>query len=258
MNPKTYGGKIPFVEPLSDKRASYNAIIQEFADLGVFDKNWQGLRIVPAVSSLRSDIVLTGNLALPNKLAFNFRTDAPNEGMQSVQRTDNRLDINDMFVANEARVLFGLYTTATGVPSSAYLQQWPNNATATGAIGGGFGPTLAAAVLRAYSGTISMEVNTVKYMDGLSMLNFMYSKTAQAGTLLFTASTQGANDYEHSRGSAQLIPNMKFTGSSKTKFEVTIPEPLTFADGTSTMIVSLQLEGLKIQNGSQFANQLGL
>lgn len=262
LDPKTVNGTyIPMVVPLNDERASYNELLQEFADRSI-DVAEYGARIVPGRSSLRSDILLTGNLAVPNELVFSYRSDQPNQGMATVLECDNRLDINDMFVANKVALMFGIRADNANV-ATAYLQQWPNDAAlaATPLVGRGFSAVGAEAVLRAYQGWLDMEVNTVTYMEKLSALQFMYTQMAQAGQALSTVATTGvqrANAFEHKKGWAELIPNMKFTGSSKTKFALKIPQPSTFALTGYQMIVSLQLDGIRVQNGAALSNVLGL
>lgn len=245
----TYGGRLAVVEPLTERRASYNEMMQTLAASGRLKENAK-TKIVPFPSDLRSDITLSGANVIPNQLDFSFRTDQNNQGMQTRLESDNRLDINDGFYATHVALMFGI-RAANADASAAYMQQFPNSRDVTGAIGGGFGVAGAAAILRAYNGTMGMELNAVKYMDQLACLNFMYSNTAQSGTAVSDVATDGitnANDFGNLNGWYELVPGIMFGGSDKFRVTVTIPQPLTFLVTDFEIIVSAQLKGLRLQN----------
>lgn len=245
----TYGGRLAVVEPLTERRAAYNEMMQVLHRQG-FLKKGASTKIVPFPSDLRSDIMLTGSNVQPNELEFSFRTDQNNQGMQVRLESDNRLDINDGFYATHVALMFGIIP-AGGDATGAYMQQFPNNRTATGVIGGGFELNGADAVGRVYNGTMSMDLNAVKYMDQLACLNFMYSATAQGGTAVSDVVADGlvnANDFGNLNGWYELVPGIMFGGADKFRVKVTIPQPLSFILDDFAIIISVQLKGLRLQN----------
>lgn len=248
--PLTLGGRLNFVEPLTERRASYNELLTLFAERFGTDPNAMD-KIVPFPSDLRSDIQMVGGNVQPTEVEFAFRSDQPNAGASSISPAENRLDINDAFYITHMALMWGCWTVAGTAPTSAYMQQWPNPTLPTGAVGGGLGPSGAAAALRAYNGTMSGELNAVKFMDQLSLLNFMNSAEAQSGLAVSDVVTTGVmygNDFGNLKGWYELVPGLLFSGSDKMRIKVRIPEPLSFALASHTITMSLQLKGLRIQN----------
>jgi len=249
-----YGGRVPYVEPLTEERAAYNEVLRIYDEEGAFSDDYKGPPIAPFASTLRSDLRLTGSLAAPNVMEFNFRTNQVNPGMITVGDADNRLDDNDAFMVREVSLSFGVKLDAAAPDSSAVLQQWPNTAAKSGLLGGGFAAAGGAALMRVYNGSMDLEVNAIKFMEGMDCLNFIFADQAQMGTLLFTASNQAFNAFGGSKGWKSLTPQMRFSGSDKTQFRVNVKSPLTFVDAAFVTIASLQLRGLRIQNGGKFVS----
>ena len=245
--PRTIAGRLGLVEPLTEQRAAYNELLALYAAKGKLGDGESDL--VPFPSGLRSDILLTGSLVNPSSLNFSFRTDQPNTGMTTVLPTDNRLDLNDEFFVTRVKLGFGIYTTATQTASDAKVQQWPNPATAPV----GF-DTAAPAVNRAFNGgRMSIECNAVKFMDALPLSRFRFAGTSMSGVAVSTVATTGVlteNEQQFPDGFFSLVPSMLFGGRDKTKFEVILPEPLTFLVTSNTVLVSLQLDGIRIQNAT--------
>lgn len=252
--PRTFGGRLGIVEPLTEQRAAYNELLAIYASRGYFDGSTEP-KIVPFPSTLRSDIILTGANAQPTSLEFAFRTDQPNQGMNNLTLTDNRLDINDEFYVSRLALSFGVYNETGGATiATAPMQQFPNGAALAD---GGFSPAGALAVQCAYNGTMQIDNNAVKFMDQLGLDIMVYADTAQRGVQVSGAGAGawGANSKDYPKGWYSLVPGMLFSGRDKTRFRVTIPDPRTFAlAGGQVMFVALQLDGLRIQNASAYRN----
>lgn len=249
IGPRTIAGRLGLVEPLTEQRASYNELLALYADLGAFNRGGKSSDIVPFPSSLRSDILLTGGNAVPNRLDWSFRTDQPNNGMTTIQPTDNRLDINDDFYTTHVRLGFGVYATAA-TSSIAPIQQWANAAPVAA---GGFGAIPAVAIQRAYNGNLSIENNAVKFMDQLAAALLEFAGELNAGAAVSTVATEGVlrtNRKGWPLGWFPLVPGMLFAGRDKTRFSLQIPDPTTFVDTGVIVFASLQLAGIRIQNGA--------
>lgn len=250
QGPRTIAGRLGLVEPLTEQRASYNELLALYADMGAFSRERGGAsNIVPFPSSLRSDVTLIGGNAVPTRIEWSFRTDQPNQGMTTIQATDNRLDINDDFYTTHVRLGFGVYATAAA-PGAASVQQWANGAPIAA---GGFGAVASLGVQRAYNGSLSIENNAVKFMDALGAELLQNADVLNAGAAVSTVATEGVlrtNKKGWPVGWFPLVPGMLFSGRDKTRFALTIPDPLTFVDTGVIVFASLQLAGIRVQNGA--------
>lgn len=248
QGPRTIAGRLGLVEPLTEQRAAYNELMARYAEMGAFSGDNRESKLVPFPSSLRSDITLIGGNAVPTRLEFSFRTDQPNQGMQTIQPTDNRLDINDDFYVTHVRLGFGIYAD-TAAPGAADVQQWANGAPVAA---GGFAAG-ALAVQRAYNGQMSIECNAVKFMDQLGAELMEWSGDINTGLAVSTVATEGVartGKKGWPYGWFPLVPGMLFSGRDKTRFALTIPDPLTFVVASNVMFASLQLAGIRVQNGA--------
>lgn len=219
-------GRVPYVVPVTEERAAYNEVLSMYK--GAVDP----VAILP--SQLRSELVLAGNAS---SWSWNIRADQPNPGMASIRPTENRLDINDAFVARELAVVFGIESTSAD-PSELVLQSYDNPA----AVPNGFGGAVTA-VRAAYNGRLRMTVNTVEFMSGLDLWGFRYADTAQA-----SASTVAA--WRKGMMFRSMVPQIRLQGADKATFTVEVPTPQDFGAESGYRVVAVLLaNGLRIANG---------
>jgi len=238
---KQYGtnGVTPYVTPVTEERAAYNEVLRMYK--GVIDP----VAILP--SQLRSEVTLATTV---NSWQFNVRSDQPNPGMLSLRSTENRLDINDAFVIIELSIQFGIELIASTTPGTLILQTWANAELQTA---GGFGAA-SPSIEEAYNGVLDMDVNTVKYMQGLDMLGFKYVDVAQAGlNASVGAYPLGAytqSSYQGKRAYRSMTPMICLQGGDKTSFTVKLPDASNFGGvATYRVVAALLARGFRIQNG---------
>lgn len=220
-------GKVPYVVPVTEERACYNEV------LSMYKNATDQVAILP--SQLRSEVTLAGNAS---SFAFNVRADQPNPGMNAIRETENRLDINDAFVAREISIVFGIELIAGSDPAKLELQSFDNPAAVPIGFGGAAG-----AVRGAYNGRLKMTVNTVEYMSGLDLWSFRYVDTAQA------TATAGAA-WRKSMMFRAMVPQIRMQGADKVQFVVDLPTPQNFgAEATYRIVAVLLANGLRIANG---------
>jgi hypothetical protein len=235
--PLQYGGDLPLVAGVTEERAAYNEVVQMYADA------YRGgnSQIAILKSELRSEVVL----GTQNVIEWNLRSDQPNPGMVGLRSTENRLDINDAFVVRQVSVLFG-FQKETAVNSLVNLSTWENPLV--------FSASVADAMRQAYNGTLSMEVNTVRYLDGLGASAFRYVDTAQENVEVSgpTPGTFQASAWEQNKAWVTMVPQFRVHGSDKTRFTLTIPDTADFTSDANTVTAVLILRGLKVQNGGTY------
>jgi len=235
--PLQYGGDVPYVTPVTEERAAYNEVVAMYKDAYASGQS----QIAILKSELRSEVVL----GTQNVIEWNLRSDQPNPGMVGLRSTENRLDINDAFVVRQVSVLFGVQSNAK--PASwTNLLSWENPLV--------FGAAVSAAIRQAYNGNLSMEVNTVRYLDGLGASAFRYVDTAQEGVEVSgpTPGTWQASAWEQNKAWVTMVPQFRVHGSDKTRFSLTIPDTADFSDPENTITAALILRGLKVQNGGTY------
>lgn len=219
-------GRIPYVVPVTEERAAYNEVLSMYK--GAVDP----VAILP--SQLRSEMVLTGS---SSSWSWNIRADQPNPGMNAIRPTENRLDINDAFVARELAVVFGI-EVPTADPSNLELQAFDNPA----AVPIGFGATVVA-VRGSYNGRMKMTVNTVEFMSGLDLWGFRYVDQAQA-----TATTGAA--WRKGLMFRSMVPQIRLQGADKAQFTVELATPQNFGAEAGYRVVAVLLaNGMRIANG---------
>jgi hypothetical protein len=236
--PLQYGGDVPYVTPVTEERAAYNEVVAMYKDAYASGQS----QIAILKSELRSEV----NLGVQNVIEWNLRSDQPNPGMTGLRTTENRLDINDAFVVRQISVLFGVQS-AEKPDSWVKLSTWENPLVFTGGI--------YEAVRQAYNGTLSMEVNTVRYLDGLGASAFRYVDTAQEGVEISgpTPGTFQASAWEQNKAWVTMVPQFRVHGSDKTRFSLTIPDTADFsAFEDAKVVATLILRGLKVQNGGTY------
>lgn len=222
-------------------RIAYNGALRQF-------RNAPGdTPILP--STLRSEAVL----AVQNSIQFNVLQNTPNPGNNGVVRSsEKRLQLQDAFVVTAISVMFGNELTAGTKPGSVMLQTWENPAAVAvlPLTVGGFGAN-APSLIEAYNGTLDMLVDTVQYLSGLDMLHFKRVDTAQAGTLLFTASNQAQSYFDGEGAFFPIAPFVVLAGSSAPLFTVNLPDSTDFTLVASNRVIAvLLLRGLKVANGA--------
>lgn len=241
-NAITYGGKSPFVTPLTEERAFYNEVIGSFMALPTFREGQT--RIAPLKGELRSEVEVSTAV---NTITWNVRADQPNPGMTRIRGTENRLDINDAFAVYEWAVFFGLQTAATTSDGRMTLHQWENPL---------LFPTAFNAVATAYNGTLDAEVNTVKFMDRAGVSASRYVDQAQQGVAYIAAGPAlnqiQRSSFERNRGWVKMVPKMLFSGNDKVQFTLNMPQAEAFTEAGFIVTAALILRGLKIQNGATF------
>lgn len=222
-------------------RVAYNAALE------LYGKAPENTPILPA--TLRSEVVL----GVQQTIEWNILQNTPN--IQGVIRTsEQRLQLQDGFFITDIAVMFGNELSAGVRPGSVLLQTWENPAAVAvlPATVGGFGAN-APSLIEAYNGVLSMKVDTVEYMSGLDALNFKRVDTAQAGTLLFTASNQAQSYFKPDGAFRQLTPFANITGRSAAKFTLQMPDSTDFTLVASNRVIAvLMLRGLRIANGAMY------
>lgn len=234
--PLQYGGDVPYVTPVTEERAAYNEVVAMYKDAYASGQS----QIAILKSELRSEVVL----GVQNVIEWNLRSDQPNPGMVGLRTTENRLDINDAFVVRQVSVVFGLQVD--GADSRVNLNTWENPLVFT---------TNTQAIRQAYNGNLSMEVNTVRYLDGLGASAFRYVDTAQQGVEVSgpIAGTWQASSWEQNKAWVTMVPQFRVHGSDKTRFSLTIPDTADFTTVDETQVIAtLILRGLKVQNGGTY------
>lgn len=222
-------------------RIAYNAALEQFKGAPM------DTPILP--STLRSDAVL----AIQQSVKWTLTENTRNPGMNTVRTTDIRLQQQDAFVIVELCVMFGNELSAGTAPGSVLLQTWENPAAVAvlPLTVGGFGLN-AASLIEAYNGRLSMTVDTVVYLNGLDMLHFKRVDTAQAGTLIFTASNQ-SQSYFAGGPFFPIAPFAVLTGQSTNLFELLMPESTDFTlVASNRVIASLFARGLLVANGASY------
>jgi hypothetical protein len=235
--PLQYGGDVPYVTPVTEERAAYNEVVAMYKDAYASGQS----QIAILKSELRSEVVL----GTQNVIEWNLRSDQPNPGMVGLRSTENRLDINDAFVVRQVSVLFGIVKD-TAPNSQINLSTWENPLIFTVAV--------ADAIRQAYNGNLSMEVNTVRYLDGLGASAFRYVDTAQEGVEVSgpTPGTFQASAWEQNKAWVTMVPQFRVHGSDKTRFSLTIPDTADFTLEDNNIVATLILRGLKVQNGGTY------
>jgi hypothetical protein len=99
-----------------------------------------------------------------------------------------------------------------------------------------------------------MEVNTVRYLDGLGASAFRYVDTAQEGVEVSgpTPGTFQASAWEQNKAWVTMVPQFRVHGSDKTRFSLTIPDTADFTLEDNNIVATLILRGLKVQNGGTY------
>lgn len=224
-------------------RIAYNAACDQFRDAP------SDTPILPA--TMRSEAVLSTQ----QSVSFQILDGKVNTsgGQTTVRSSERRLSITDAFYVLDIMVAFGNELTSNTTPGNVILQTWENPATVAilPATVGGFGAN-AAALIECYNGWVDMQVDTVQYLNGLDMLNFKRVDTAQAGTLLFTASNQSQSYFDGGKF-FPMNPFVNLTGRSSITFTVTWPDSQAFTAVASNRVIAyLLLRGLRIANGAQY------
>jgi len=225
-------------------RIAYNAALEMFKNAP------DNTPILP--STLRSEAVL----GVQNSIEWNILANAPNTsgGANTVRSSEKRLAIQDAFIVTDISVMFGNELSAGTTPGSVLLQTWENPAPVAvlPATVGGFGLN-APSLIEAYNGSLNMTVDTVEYLNGLDMLHFKRVDTAQAGTLLFTASTQSQSYFSGDDAFFPITPFVNLTGRSACKFVCNLPDSTSFnLVASNRVIATLLLRGLKVANGAAY------
>lgn len=222
-------------------RVAYNAALE------MYRKAPEDTPILPA--TLRSEVVL----GVQGEVIWNILQNAPNQ-QGVIRSSEQRLQLQDGFYITDIAVMFGNELSAGVRPGSVLLQTWENPAAVAvlPATVGGFGAN-APSLIEAYNGVLGMTVDTVEYMSGLDMLNFKRVDTAQAGTLLFTASNQAQSYFKPDGAFKTLIPFVNITGRSAAKFRLQLPESTDFTLVAANRVIAvLELRGLRIANGAMY------
>jgi len=235
--PLQYGGDVPYVTPVTEERAAYNEVVAMYKDAYASGQS----QIAILKSELRSEVVL----GTQNVIEWNLRSDQPNPGMVGLRSTENRLDINDAFVVRQISVVFGVQKD-TAADSLINLSTWENPLI--------FSATASDAIRQAYNGNLSMEVNTVRYLDGLGASAFRYVDTAQEGVEVSgpTPGTWQSSSWEQNKAWVTMVPQFRVHGSDKTRFSLTIPDTADFTVEATKIVACLILRGLKVQNGGTY------
>lgn len=240
-----YGGDPRYIYPANIARATYNEILNTYADAPDDLSIQQGI--------IRSEAVLSVAGGTQNIL-FNVRSDQANP-TNAIRSTERRLDIRDSFVVTSMSVQFGNELIAASLPATLVPQTWPNPETVAAAplLKGGLGAN-APGVMQCYNGVLQMLVNTVQYIDGIDCLNFLEAGQAQMGQLIFTASNQDWNQGKgKDMGFFEITPNMNIWGSDKVQLNLALPDPFTFsAVALNRVVAVLMLRGFKIQGGAAY------
>jgi hypothetical protein len=234
-----YGGQLPLVTPATEERAAYNEIVQMYSDAFTGKSN---TKIAILKSELRSEVVLGPGT---NSIEWNVRADQPNPGMQVIRNTENRLDINDAFACRELSIQFGIQAAAD-VAGRTSLHTFENARVF---------PTASPAILTAYNGKLSMEVNTVKFMDGLGAQAFRYVDTAQQDLAVSTVALTGIVSESAANNKAPfvtMVPQFHVRGSDKTQFRLSLPDTAVFTESGFIITAVMILRGLRIQNGGTY------
>lgn len=222
-------------------RIGYNGALRQFRSAP------DNTPILP--STLRSEAVL----AVQNSIQFNILQNTPNPGNNGVIRSsEKRLQLQDAFVVTEIAIMFGNELSAGTKPGSVMLQTWENPAAVAvlPLTVGGFGAN-APSLIEAYNGTLDILIDTVQYMSGLDLLHFKRVDTAQAGTLLFTASNQAQSYFDGEGAFFKVAPFIVLTGQSAPLFTVNLPDSTDFTlVASNRVIAALLLRGLKVANGA--------
>jgi hypothetical protein len=85
------------------------------------------------------------------------------------------------------------------------------------------------------------------------MLHFKRVDTAQAGTLVFTASNTAQSYFRGSDAFFEFAPFVNLTGRSSSVFKLTMPDSTDFTLVASNRVIAvLELRGLLIANGADY------
>jgi len=225
-------------------RIAYNGALRQFRNAPM------NTPILP--STLRSEAVL----GIQQDIRWNVTQNNPNTsgGATTVRSSEVRLQQQDAFVVTEIGVMFGNELSAGVRPGSVLLQTWENPAAVAvlPLTVGGFGAN-ASSLIEAYNGTLSMVVDTTVYLNGLDMLHFKRVDTAQAGTTLFTASTQAQSYFDGQGAFFPIAPFAVLTGQSNPTITLHMPDSTDFTLVASNRVIAvLLLRGLLVANGAAY------
>ena len=231
------------VDPRGDRlRLAYNAAIDKYmnAPVPVF--------VLP--STLRSECVL----GIQNTVQWSFNANEANTsgGATTVRSSERRLATNDAFMVVGMSVMFGNELSAGTRPGSVLLQTWENPAAVAvlPATVGGFGAN-AASLIEAYNGTLDWVIQSVQVLKNYDMLHFKRVDTAQAGTLLFTASNQAQSYFLREEVFGPMVPFVNINGKMSSQLQMNIPDSSDFTLVASNRVIAVaELEGILIQNGA--------
>lgn len=231
------------VDPRGDVlRLAYNRVVEMYQEAPV--------PVFALPSTLRSEAVLTTN----NSISWNFMQNAPNTsgGVNAVRSSERRLNTNDAFMVTGLSIMFGNELSAGTTPGSVLLQTWENPAAVAvlPATIGGFGAN-AAALIECYNGTLDMVVQSVQVLKNYDMLHFKRVDTAQAGTLLFTASNQAQSFFHRPEVFGAMTPFINIGGGMSVELTLNLPDATAFTGVPSNRVIAVaELEGILIQNGA--------
>lgn len=224
-------------------RVAYNAALQMFRNAP------DNTPILPA--TLRSEAIL----GTQQQIVWEFTAQAPNPGNAGVVRSsENRLTLEDAFMITDLAIMFGNELTAGTTPGQVLMQTWENPAAVAvlPLTVGGFGAN-ASAILEAYNGLLDLLVDSVQYMRGMDALRFKRVDTAQAGTLLFTASNQAQSFFKSDEVFTPITPFVNITGRSDVKLTLNMPDSTAFTGVANNRVIAAAfLRGLRIQNGAKY------
>lgn len=232
-----YGGMPAYVEPLTPARALYNELLLRYGN-------------VPAELAIQeADIVTEAKIGGNASEIIWFVKETQANPTNAIRSTEIRLETRDAFVFDRMGLSFALELTASTTPDTAVFHQWPNPAlTAVGGL-----DAAVTAVIQAYNGSVTGEINSVTFMRKVHGARMIYADYAQRGTLIFTASNQAWNNQEGDRGFTSLTPCLDIKGTDTTQFRLKIPTVANFgALALNSVVARLTLRGLLIQGGAEF------
>lgn len=228
------GAGAPAVVNAGSQRAILNKFLQKM----------RGLVVTPAY--LRDDTLISTGSAM-QQFSFTLTQSAGGTALACAQR----LKQNDAFCVTSIGLYIGKAVAAATVTTavqqgSTVLQTFPDALVFTGA-----GDSVSLQMI--YNGWLSIKEGSTTYFEQLEALRFYRVGTAQAGTLLFTASNQLASTWEGSNyGQIDITPQFEMAGNRSYHVALNMPAamPALTAAATHNIYGVIRLSGFLATGGA--------
>lgn len=216
-------------------RTEYDKFVNKIQATGKVGKDF-----ITTQSYLRDDFALSGNtVSVISWTLTQLQTGA------AATVTANRLKTDDAFLVTSIGVYIGVTATTAGAESTTQQAAMDLHTFSNSLVLLGSGDS--SAVKQLYNGGVSIKQASTTYFEALEMQQFRRVGTAQAGTLLFTASNQIASTWEGSNYGQVAVPTpFRMAGNKNYAVQLNLNTAATFAalSGTNGKVyASIRLNG---------------